>query len=304
MKSLIDKYGRKITSLRISVTNRCNLNCIYCHNEGENKKTKKNKEIANDTIAKIVHVATQYGVDKVKFSGGEPLMREDLEEIIIALPALKDVSITTNGILLAKRASDLADAGLSRANISLDTLDLNKYNKITGNKNPNTLSKVIDGIYSAIDAKLTPVKINMVLLKGINTDEIWNMIEFAKSFKGKLILQLIELMDFKKIPQYKVNFKEIESRLELRANNIITRNMHHRKKYLMDGVEVEVVHPIDNSEFCANCNRLRITSDGKLKPCLLRNNNLLNISNASDKEMHDLLKIAVNQREPYYKPNP
>jgi len=143
----VDPYGRVITSLRVSITQKCNLNCIYCHEEGEEGNFKR--EISLDTIVKTVRMATEFGVKKVKFSGGEPLMRNDFEEIIRALPDLKDISATTNGVLLSKRASSLAESGLDRVNISLPSLNKENYGKITGS--PHALSKVLDGIDAAID---------------------------------------------------------------------------------------------------------------------------------------------------------
>lgn len=300
---LKDSYGRKIKSLRISITSKCNQNCIYCHGEGQKIKEKK-PEITIDTITKVVSAASSFGVDKVKFSGGEPLVRSDFVDIIASLPKLKDISATTNGILLSKYAYELKEAGLNRVNISLDSLDSEKYAFITGsNKNSdegkNKLSKVIEGIKCAIEADLMPIKLNMVLLRGINDSEIKKMIEFAKP--RSLILQLIELMDFTNISRYQVDISKIENMLESQASQVKCREMHRRKKYFVDGVEVEVVRPIDNSEFCANCSRLRLTSDGKLKPCLLRNDNLVDINGLTEKEICDALKLVVKKREPFYR---
>lgn len=295
---LIDHYGRVITSLRISMTKKCNLNCIYCHQEGENGNSKK--EISLDTVVKIVTSATEFGVKKIKFSGGEPLMRSDFEDIIASLPELNDVSAATNGVLLSERASSLADSGLDRVNISLPSLNKEHYKKITGSS--HALPKVLDGISGAIDAGLTPIKLNMVLLKGINEFEIDDAIHFVAKYDGNVILQLIELMNFKNTKQLMVNIDSIEKMLESKATSTKERLMHRRKKYFIDGVEVELVRPIDNSKFCANCNRLRITSSGKLKPCLMRNDNLIDINEeASVEEIKEMLKIAVGKREPFYK---
>ena len=295
---LMDPYGRVITSLRISITKKCNLNCIYCHQEGENGNPEK--EIPLNTIARIVAIAAEFGIKKVKFSGGEPLMRDDFGEIIAALPELKDISATTNGILLSKRAESLAESGLDRVNISLPSLNKEHYKKITGSS--EVLPQVLDGVDAAIDAGLTPVKINMVLLKGINDSEIDTAIDFSAKYDGNVILQLIELMNFKNISHYMVDMDDVERMLESRAVCIYERQMHRRKKYFIDGVDVELVRPIDNSDFCANCNRLRVTSGGKLKPCLMRNDNLVDISEeAGAEEIKYLLKKAVEKREPYYK---
>lgn len=296
--ALTDNYGRVIKSLRISITKKCNLKCVFCHQEGENRA--QSHEMSPETIAKIVTAATEFGVDKVKFSGGEPLMREDFEDIIAGMPVLKNISATTNGILLSRRASSLAESGLDRVNVSLPSINREHYGAITGF--PNWLPEVIDGIGSAIDAGLTPVKLNMVLLKGINHNEIDDAIKFTARYDGNVILQLIELMNFKDISRFMVDIDGVEKMLEARASHVNEREMHRRKKYFIDGVEVELVRPIDNSRFCANCNRLRITSSGKLKPCLMRNDNLVDIRNdAAPEEIKELLIEAVRQREPYYK---
>jgi len=296
--TLTDHYGRVITSLRFSITKKCNLNCIYCHQEGENCNV--SREISLGTIIKIVSSAIEFGVKKVKFSGGEPLMRNDFEDIIAALPELKDISATTNGVLLSKRAASLASSGLDRVNVSLPSLNKEHYGTITGN--PDALPKVFDGVRAAIDAGLTPLKLNMVLLKGINDFEIDEAINFTAKFDGDAILQLIEFMNFKNISQFMVDINRVEKMLESRSTFTKERQMHRRKKYLIDGVEVELVRPIDNSRFCANCNRLRVTSSGKLKPCLLRNDNLVDISeDATMEEIREKLIRAVELREPYCK---
>ena len=296
--TLTDNYGRVIKSLRISITKKCNLKCIYCHQEGENRAS--SQEMTPETVARIVSAASIFGVDKVKFSGGEPLMREDFEEILVGLPALKNISATTNGVLLSHRAASLADSGLDRVNVSLPSINKEHYGAITGF--PNMLPRVIEGIDAAIDAGLTPVKLNMVLLKGINHGEIDNAINFIGRYDGSVILQLIELMNFRNISRFMVDIDNVEKMLESRASHVNEREMHRRKKYFIDGVEVELVRPIDNSRFCASCNRLRVTSSGMLKPCLMRNDNLIEIKDgAMPEEIKDLLRKAVLRREPYYK---
>ena len=296
--TLTDSYGRAIKSLRISITKKCNLKCIYCHGEGENSN--KGREMTPERIASIVTSAARFGVSKVKFSGGEPLMRDDLEEIIASLPRLKNISATTNGVMLAQRAASLAESGLDRVNISLPSVNRENYGAITGSS--HALPKVIEGINAGIDAGLTPIKLNMVLLKGINEFEIDNAIKFISTYDGNVILQLIELMNFKNVSQFMVDIESVEKMLESRASHIKEREMHRRKKYFIDGTEVELVRPIDNSRFCANCNRLRVTSNGQLKPCLMRNDNLVEIKEgASSSEIDELLKMAVMKREPFYK---
>jgi GTP 3',8-cyclase len=300
---LMDPYGRKVTGLRISITNRCNLSCIYCHNEGAEGCTcsPAGHEMEPELICGIVRVAVKFGVRKVKFSGGEPLLRKDFENILACLPLLKEVSATTNGILLEKRAKSLKAAGLDRVNISLDTLVPEKYEAITGAP-PGSLEKVIKGIDSAVEAGLVPVKLNMVLLKGVNDTEINSMMNFVRHYNGKVILQLIELMNINpELTKYAIDSEALEKSLAEWANEVKVRHLHHRKKYIIDGVEVEFVRPMDNSEFCAYCSRLRITADGEFKPCLLVNNNLVDFREArGHEEIEKLLKLAVSRRKPYY----
>lgn len=301
----MDPYGRKVTGLRISITDRCNLSCMYCHNEGADCCTcgPVGHEMSPELICGIVREAAKFGVRKVKFSGGEPLFRKDFEDILACLPPLKEVSATTNGILLEKRAKALKAAGLDRVNVSLDSLNPEKYEEITGAPR-GSLEKVIKGIDSAVEAGLTPVKLNMVLLKGINDNEIDAMMDFIRPYEGKVILQLIELMNIDpRLSEYMIDSRALEEKLEKRASEVRVRHLHHRKKYIIDGVEVEFVRPMDNSEFCAHCSRLRVTADGKFKPCLLVSNNHVDVREAkSPEEIEKLLRLAVSRRKPYCTP--
>ncbi|MFY1642615.1 GTP 3',8-cyclase MoaA, partial [Methanoculleus bourgensis] len=154
------------------------------------------------------------------------------------------------------------------------------------------------GIDAAIEVGLTPVKLNMVLLEGINEDELDDFMAFVRG-KRDLILQVIELMEFNEC-KFHGDVDSVEQELDERATRIVTRRMHHRKKYCLDGAEVEVVRPLHNTEFCAFCNRLRVTSDGKLKPCLLRSDNLVDIRGKHGKELEDAFREAVSRREPFF----
>jgi GTP 3',8-cyclase len=293
--TLVDSYGRKVTGLRIALTPRCNLCCTYCHHEGE---VAPKSEISRETVACVARAAAELGVRYIKLTGGEPLMRKDLEEIIASMPENMDVSMTTNGICLAERAQSLADAGLDRVNVSLDSLNPETYSKITGCKEGD-LQKVIAGIDAARAAGLTPVKLNVVVLKE-NEKEIAQLIEFSR--KKGLILQLIELLDLKKMG-VSGDIEKIEQELQAKADKVQTRQMHRRRKYFLDGAEVEVVRPMDNTEFCANCTRLRVTSDGKIKPCLLRSDNLIDIDSLDIERIKELLTAANERREPFFKKN-
>ncbi len=290
--TLVDGFGRKATGLRIALTARCNLNCIYCHHEGE---VSHEFEISGEMVVNAARAAAELGFRAIKFTGGEPLMRRDLEDLISQMPKGLDVSMTTNGIFLAERAQSLADAGLDRVNVSLDSLNPETFRSITGCKEGD-LAKVIAGIEAAQGAGLEPIKLNVVVLKA-NEKEIPELIDFARR-KG-LILQLIELLDLKGMG-ISGDIEGIENRLQASSDRVLTREMHRRKKYFLDGAEVEIVRPMDNTEFCANCTRLRVTSDGKIKPCLLRNDNLVKIDSCDCDRIKELLIMANTRREPYF----
>ena len=301
-----DPYGRPIKSIRISVTQRCNLRCFYCHHEGEDVAS-GTTEMTPDEIRRIVSVISYFDIGKIKLTGGEPLIRDDIIEIVRKInevPGVTEVSMTTNGTLLEDLAEPLKDAGLTRVNVSLDTLNAETYRMITG---VDALESVISGVKSAVRAGLKPVKINMVLLKGVNSDEVWEMIDFAR--KNNVILQLIELESSNESEfyrRYHFDMTGIEEKLRNRAVRVTVRSMHHRRKYLLpNGVEVEIVKPMHNTEFCRYCNRMRITSDGKFKPCLFRSDNLVDFlgpmrMGTSDDYLRSLFIEAVNRRKPYF----
>ncbi len=295
---LVDNYGRVVRNIRISVTNRCNLRCFYCHREGVKGSE---KEISGERIAEIAWAFYKCGVRKVKLTGGEPLLRKDIPEIIQNLPPFREVSMTTNGILLADKAYELKECGLDRVNVSLDTLDAEKYRKITG----GDVSKVTDGIHAACDAGLTPIKVNMILMKGINEDEIREVLDFTNSFnKGgvRAILQLIELLPLHGLEKYYIDISKFEKEFSLMAFKVKLRSMHRRKQYWTPIGVVEFVKPVHNPEFCMNCDRIRVTSDGKIKLCLLRDD-VVCIDGKHGAELIDAIKHAVKLREPYHKTN-
>lgn len=290
---LEDPFGRRVTNLRVSLTPRCNLDCIYCHSEGE---VRPGGEMTASEIIRLIRIGHEFGIRSVKFTGGEPLLRRDLEEILHEIPDGMESSLTTNGTLLASRAASLRAAGLSRVNISLDSLDHRRYASITGR---DCLDEALEGVEAAIEAELTPVKINTVLLEGINEDEVGDFMEFVRD-RRELILQIIELMEFNEC-HFHGNVDEIEQELEERANRILTRRMHHRRKFCLDGAEVEVVRPLHNTEFCSFCNRLRVTSNGQLKPCLLRHDNHVDIRGVDDDTLRERFREAVQRRAPFFR---
>jgi cyclic pyranopterin phosphate synthase len=297
-----DRFGRPITGMRISVNYECNLNCFYCHREG---CPASSSEMTPDELGKIVEVAMEFGVRKIKLTGGEPLLREDIMDVIsaVARPGIEEVSMTTNGTLLAGVAHELAEAGLSRVNISLDTLNPETFAKITGS---DSISDVFAGIDAAMDAGLKPVKLNMVLLAGLNEREVESMIAYASEHGA--VLQIIELLGGNggEVAGYHRGLDDVERSLRSRAIAVRTRRwMQARKKYILPEGEVEVVRPVHNSEFCMHCTRLRLTPDGYLKPCLMRNDNLVDILSpvsAGDLEgARGAFEEAIARREPYFR---
>lgn len=304
--TVTDTYQRPIISLRISITNRCNVNCFYCHHDGI---LPQKYEMTPEEIHRIAQVARNMGVQKIRLSGGEPLIRDDIVEIVSKISSIgfKDVSITTNGTFLDKYADSLVEAGLNRVNVSLDTLKPETYRFIT---KKDYLQKAKQGIIRAAESGLYPVKVNMVVMKGLNHDEIWDMFNFCQ--ENGAVLQLIELLKTENCPDngfiddYHYKMDDLEEELVNRADKVKTRQfMQDRKKYFVDGGEIEVVKPMDNTQFCKNCTRIRITPEGKLKPCLLRNDNLVDFiepmrQGKSNEELKKLFLKAIENREPYY----
>jgi cyclic pyranopterin phosphate synthase len=219
-----------------------------------------------EEIVRIVRVSVSLGMRRVKITGGEPLLRPDILEIvkgIAGLEGLKDLSITTNGTLLSKYTEDLCRSGLKRVNVNIPTLHSETYHKMLG----GNLQDVLNGIKTAKDAGLEPVKLNMLILKGVNDRDIPEMMRFAG--ENNVVLQLIELepvnVSRAYFDHYHCALDEIEVELKNQASKVETRgDMQNRRIYYLPNVKVEVIRPIENTEFCAKCTRLRVTSDGKL----------------------------------------
>jgi len=305
---MTDSYGRRITDVRIALNSACNLRCIYCHHEGETVNgcicDNSGEALTKEELIEILTVFRNMGVKTVKLTGGEPTLRPDLADIIRAVPKGMEISLTTNGTRLKDIAKDLKAAGLSRVNISLDTLKRERYVKITGR---DLLPDVLEGLKAALEVGLTPVKLNVVLLPGLNDDEVDDFFSFAREHED-VILQFIELMDMNGwtdgMTEGKSNAQfaaELEERFRREAEMIETRRMHHRRKYKVHGTSAEIVRPMHNLEFCANCNRLRIASDGKLKPCLLKTGNEVDIKGKHGDELVSAIAQAVSARSPYFK---
>jgi cyclic pyranopterin phosphate synthase len=302
-----DAYGRPVISMRISVTPACNFDCLYCHNEGI--RDSNGDEMTPSEIRRIVEVGAGFGVRKVKITGGEPLLRDDAEEIVsevAGVPGIEDVSMTTNAYYLKDRAHDLKKAGLDRVNVSLDTLRSETFSWITQG---GELDRVLEGVDAAIRADLKPVKVNMVVMRGVNEDEVK---EFLSHYSSEgVILQLIELMASDKdfFDRYYTALDALEKGFERDAMDVRERRyMQGRKQYRLNGSSVEVVRPMHNTRFCARCTRVRVTSDGRLKPCLMRSDNLIDIltplrDGADTATLETIFKEAVEKREPFFKPS-
>jgi len=290
---LVDRFGRPIKHLRISVTSKCNMNCIYCHNEGMKNV---GEDMSLDEIVEICKAFHSLGVEKVKITGGEPLVRRDIVEIVAEMPKFKEISMVTNGYYLSKFAEELKEVGLDRVNVSLDTLNPETYKFITGVKG---LEKVLDGIESAYNAGLTPIKLNMVVMKGINEHEIEDILSYTTKFNRNginVILQLIEIVGF---DEYYFSLDDIEEKFKRLAKIVITRNLHARRQYILGDRAVEFIRPF-HAKFCMHCTRMRVTADGKLKPCLMRDVTV-DVRGLKGEELFKAIKKAVELREPYVK---
>ena len=303
---LKDRHGRPLLNLRVAITRRCNLHCEYCHMEGEEKLDVPSPEMTVDEIVRIIRIGAGLGISKVKLTGGEPLLRDDIVEIvrgIASMPDLTDLSMTTNGTRLKALAEELHENGLQRLNITLPTVDEHLYRELTG----GNLKPVLKGIKTAVDVGFHPVKLNMVVLRDVNDCSFWQMLEFAR--EAKAILQLIELEPVNVSDDYysqrHKSLDEYESSLNRMALTVETRRlMQNRRVYHLSDVTVEVIHPIENAEFCMHCTRLRLTSDGKLKPCLMVKDNLVDIlapmrNGVNDEELAALFGLANQKRQPY-----
>lgn len=273
MTVLCDSWQRVINYLRISVTDRCNLKCMYC-SSGSGPSSPRSFALTYEEIYRVVKAAAELGIDTVRLTGGEPLLRPDLSHLvgmINSVPGIKEIALTTNGILLGKNLTDLKAAGLKRVNVSLDTLQPEKFKRITGG---NHLSDVTDSIDASRRLGLNPVKINMVVLRGINDDEI---VDFARrTITDSWHVRYIEFMPFGTLKDEvgeMVSAEEIRKRIsilgKLEQDNCKGGNGPARY-YRFAGAEgtIGFISPM-TEHFCHSCNRLRLTSDGHLRPCLL-----------------------------------
>ena len=266
---MIDRFGREITYLRISVTELCNLRCRYCMPEdGVCKKTHE-EMLTEDEIIMAVRAAASLGIRKLRITGGEPLIKKNIVSICqraSAVPGIQEVCITTNGTLLPELAKPLRDAGVSRVNISLDTLDPEKFRYIS---RVGELDQAVAGIRAALDAGFDKVKLNTVLIGGFNDDEIPALAELTRRYP--IDLRFIELMpmydsgDFG--PEAFIPYTVVLDRLPGLEPMATDGGVARLYRLPLAQGNIGLISPV-SAHFCGTCNRLRLTADGKLKPCL------------------------------------
>ncbi|MGC8554982.1 MAG: GTP 3',8-cyclase MoaA [Candidatus Acidulodesulfobacterium sp.] len=311
LNNLVDGYGRRLTYLRISVTDRCNLRCVYCMPASGVSLMNHEDIISYEDILRLVRILSRHGVNKVRITGGEPLARKGLTDFVQKLSEIKDISdisMTTNGILLDKYAQSLFDAGLKRINVSLDSLNKEKFKRIT---RTGSLETVLKNIELAKTIGYNPLKINTVLIRGINDDEIIDFVNFARQFE--LDLRFIEYMPIGGNIADAVSSQEIEEKIKLKFDNFnpkkskikynnnddkaLDENVNDNKLSFYDGVSrvfgfddnqaaIGFISPM-SEHFCGDCNRLRLTASGNMRLCLFYDNeyNIKDILKEKDDEI-------------------
>ena len=299
---LTDTFHRTIDYMRISITDRCNLRCVYCM-PSDGLKPLKHKDILRyEEIVRILRIAVNIGVRKVRITGGEPLMRKNITgliQMVKNIEGIDELSITTNGILLEQYAEELVDAGLDRINISLDSLKPDRYREITRG---GILYDVLKGIEASEKAGLSPIKINMVPIRGLNDDEI---ADFAKmTLKSPYQVRFIEFMPFDTEEMWSqekfISTEEIKSTIQQIGNlspaKIKKSGPARYFRFEASAGVVGFISPISN-HFCKECNRLRLTADGKLRPCLFSETEIDLKSalrgNAPDEEIERLIRLSI-----------
>ena len=303
--TLTDKFGRQITDLRISVTDRCNFRCVYCRSADPENHMPEHRLLEWNELDRLARIFFHMGIRKIRVTGGEPLVRPGVEAFIGRLSKLgvPDISITTNGHLLAERCQALLDAGLNRINISLDSLNREKFEKITRTRSFERVIAAIDAVQAS---RLRPIKVNAVLVRGLNDDEVEAFAEFAR--ERDLIMRFIEYMPLDADRTWRrelvVTAAEIKQRIEARWPLVPIaheRSETARKYRFADGRgEIGLIAPV-SQPFCGHCSRIRLTADGKLRTCLFSKNDhdltALLRGGASDQEIVEEIRAIVDQKE-------
>jgi cyclic pyranopterin phosphate synthase len=302
---LTDKFGRQITDLRISVTDRCNFRCVYCRSADPENHVAGHELLRWDEFERLARILVGMGIRKVRVTGGEPLVREGVEDFIARLKEIgvADLSMTTNGHLLAERCERLVVAGLDRINISLDSLDPARFEHVTRTK---SFGKVMAGIDAAQASRLRPVKVNAVLVRGLNDGEVEAFAEFARD--RDLIMRFIEYMPLDADRNWSrdlvVTAAEVKRRIEARwpLVPIAHEPSETARKYkFVDGRgEIGLVAPV-SQPFCGHCSRIRLTADGKLRTCLFSKDDhdlrYLLRGGSSDDEIACEIRAIVAEKE-------
>ncbi|MFO7820139.1 MAG: GTP 3',8-cyclase MoaA [Halanaerobacter sp.] len=302
MTEFIDQYGRRIDYLRISITDRCNLRCRYCM-PAEGIETIAHEEVLSyEEISKIVKAGAELGIKKIRLTGGEPLARKGAAHLVATLnkiEGIEEIAMTTNGILLSKYGKELVEAGLERVNISLDSLDPEKFKEIT---RFDKYQQVIEGIKTALEVGLDPVKINVVVMQGINDDEILDFVNLTREYD--LHVRFIEFMPSgdKKAEQEEryIGLDKIKERIKreekIMPTDFDTGNGPAYYYQVKDSLgSIGFISAISN-HFCSECNRLRLTAKGQLRPCLFSEDEL-DLTRALDKDKEALKEKFIETVE-------
>ncbi|MCL2226309.1 MAG: GTP 3',8-cyclase MoaA [Oscillospiraceae bacterium] len=286
-----DSFGRDIYYLRMSVTDNCNLRCVYCMPDGGERQSGEDA-LTIEEIAEIVRASAVCGITKVRLTGGEPLVRSNIIEIcrrVAETSGICELCLTTNGILLPRFVSDLNAAGVTRLNISLDSLDPETYKKIT---RTGTLDGALKGIYAALDMGFDAIKINAVLMGGVNDNEIFELLELTRKHNANV--RFIEMMPIGETADWAgTRFVSVSRVLDIAPELKDVGADGVAKLYkLPDGLgTVGLISPI-SSHFCPTCNRIRVASDGKLKPCL-HSSDEIDLRGLSGKALEDAISAAI-----------
>lgn len=302
---MLDGQGREINYLRVSVTDRCNLRCQYCMPESGISHVGHNDILSLEEIARLVRVGASIGIRKVRLTGGEPLVRRNLSQLIQYINDIKeidDIAITTNGVLFAPLAEELKAAGLNRINFSLDSMVAEKYRYITRSGN---LTTVLNSIEKALALEIHPIKLNTVVIKGFNDDEIMDFTELA--YKYPLHVRFIEFMPIgdllfwhkDRLMTSQETKQRIEQKYVLEETCKIDGNGPASYYKISGGAgSVGFIAPMSN-HFCAQCNRIRMTAEGKLRACLYEQGETdlrLALRNSSDEELRQLFVATLNEK--------
>jgi len=308
VNQLVDSFGRSHNNLRISVTDRCNLRCFYCMPEHNPDFMPKAELLTFEEIERVVRVGTQLGIDRVRLTGGEPLVRRELHKLIAAIvrvPGIRDIGLTTNGIFLAEQAQALRDAGLTRLNVSLDALDSETFHKMTRR---DGFDKVLEGIQAARDTGFLPIKLNAVSVRGLTESQIVPFGELAR--KGNVDVRFIEFMPLDAENTWerdRVLFAhEIIEILEAEFGPLdplpAARKRAPATQYrFRDGFGTIGLIASVSRPFCESCNRFRLTADGKLRNCLfsLEETDVRDLlrNHRTDEEIAEAMKSCITAKK-------